>query len=100
MPSHSATVRAGRSRAHEVADGGERQAAIAELGDEGEALEVIVAVDGVAPVLRRLRQQPLRLVPADRADRQPAAVGELLEAVRRGSSGLGRDLRSSATIHQ
>ena len=52
-----------------------------------EPLEVLGAVDGVAAVLRRLRQQPFRLVPADRPDRQPAAVRELVEAERRLTSG-------------
>ncbi len=68
--------RAGAVARDEITNGRQRQPAIAQLGDQLEPLAVVVGVDRVAPALGRLRQQTLRLVPADRAGRHATARDE------------------------
>ena len=65
----------------QVADRDQREPAVAELRDEPEPLDVLVAVHGVAPELGGLREQSLRLVPADGARGQPAALDQLRQGV-------------------
>jgi hypothetical protein len=80
---------------HEVADGVEGEAPLAQLGDEAESLDVLVVVHGVTTAARRLRQEPFRLVVADRARRQTALCHQLCQTeLRHGrqSTTRGRQL--------
>ena len=84
MPSHSATVRAGRSPLHEVADRDEREAAVAQLGDQARA-----ARGARRGTPRRGRSWPgFGSSPSDWYQRivragQAAALGELRRGERR-----------------